>query len=190
MAPSYTFTLKPEKKASFSRIELLVVVLHLILFIVIAVSSYPEGIVAAGFGIAMAVIYVVLFFVYKNRQLRHTLLRLPLYFFLVWWFVNGVYWMAALLLVFNIFSTLSQKKIQIVFSQDQILYKSFPNRLFNWHNLNNAVLRDGLLTIDFKNDKLIQQLVEEDQTNEAAFNSFCQTQLKAAAGQNQPSQNT
>jgi len=40
-------------------------------------------------------------------------------------------------------------------------------------------LKDNVLTLDFKNDKLIQAEIENQKTiNEQQFNSFVQSQLK------------
>ena len=52
---------------------------------------------------------------------------------------------------------------------------------------NNVIIRDGLLTLDFKNNKLIQVLVGKDRTDhnidEKEFNDFCSKQLSATPGQ-------
>lgn len=190
MAANFTFKLKPEKQTSFYRIELLVVLLHLLTFIILAITRFPNGIGMLAAGIVVAIIYLLLFFTNKNHAFRNTVIELPVYLFVLWWLYAGVYWMAALVLLFSIFATLAKQKIQVIFSPEAILYKSFPRKTINWFDLNNVVLRDGLLTIDFKNDKLIQQLVEEDAADEQAFNTYCQTQLKTAAAQPQTSTNS
>ena len=45
------------------------------------------------------------------------------------------------------------------------------------------ILKDDLLTIDFKNNKIIQQLIEktEHPVDEKEFNDFCSKQLQSAA---------
>ena len=46
-------------------------------------------------------------------------------------------------------------------------------------------MKDGLLTLDFKNNKLIQVLVGKDKNNkeidEGDFNDFCRKHLSAAS---------
>ncbi|MBL0146328.1 MAG: hypothetical protein IPP48_11770 [Chitinophagaceae bacterium] len=40
--------------------------------------------------------------------------------------------------------------------------------------MNNVVVKDNILTLDFKSDKLIQEeIIEDADINEPAFNSFC-----------------
>ncbi len=179
MTPSYTFTLKPEKQASFSRIELLVVVLHLITFIILAVTRFPHNIGMLIFGILTAIIYLLLFFTSKNKVARFTLMEIPVYLFAFWWLLAQVYWMAALVFIFGTFATIAKRKVQLIFSAGQIVYNAFPKKVFNWADLNNVILKDGLLTIDFKNNKFMQQLIEEDIADEAAFNSFCRANLSS-----------
>jgi hypothetical protein len=43
-------------------------------------------------------------------------------------------------------------------------------------------MKDGVLTIDFKNNKIIQQSIDEARSsvNEKEFNEFCQKQLQAS----------
>jgi hypothetical protein len=46
--------------------------------------------------------------------------------------------------------------------------------------LNNAILKDGILTIDFKNNRVLQAEIEDrmNDVNEVEFNDFCRQQLK------------
>jgi len=62
--------------------------------------------------------------------------------------------------------------------RESIVYPSFPKRIILWNELQNIVLKDGILTIDFRNNKLIQQDLDEEVTvNEKEFNEFCKQQL-------------
>jgi hypothetical protein len=175
MVDSVTLTLQPQKQSSFYRMEMLVQLLHAVTFIILAVKNYPQQLQLSIFGLLV----IIAFFIINKKQQQPKILPslIPFSFFVVWWCIAGVYWMALLLLAFNIFAMLSKQKIQIIFSAQQIIYKAFPSKKILWASLNNVVLKDGLLTIDFKNDKLLQQPVEEQQTSENDFNAFCQQQL-------------
>jgi hypothetical protein len=76
---------------------------------------------------------------------------------------------------------LSTRKMIVTVSQNNIRYPSFPQKNIPWRELSNVVLKDGLLTIDFKNNKLIQQpiLNSDWDINEAEFNTFCRRQLQS-----------
>jgi hypothetical protein len=81
-------------------------------------------------------------------------------------------------IVFEILYWYSVRKFEVKVEKQYILYPSFPQRKINWDEVQNIVLKDGILTIDFRNNKLIQQeLDEDDAVNEKDFNEFCKQQL-------------
>lgn len=98
------------------------------------------------------------------------------------WIMTGQYWIAAIVTALWWLNFLIKRNFEFAFSSEHIIVKTTPARTIKWFELNNALIKDGLLTIDFKNDKIIQGaiLVEEsDIEDEAEFNSFCKEQLAA-----------
>ena len=88
--------------------------------------------------------------------------------------------MASILnLIFLILNAATFQSPTVTINEGQITYPSFPKRKIQWNELNNIILKDGLFTIDFKNDNLIQQMIEDraGSINEKEFNEFCQQQL-------------
>ena len=73
----------------------------------------------------------------------------------------------------------ARRNMQISISTGQIEYPSFPKKIIHWKDLNNVVLKDDLLTIDCKNNKVYQHYIEnaEQFANEEEFNDFCRRQL-------------
>jgi hypothetical protein len=70
------------------------------------------------------------------------------------------------------------QKIQLVFTQEKVFKLNFPGKEFEWDVFNNVILKDNILTLDFKNNKLIQAEIEKSQNiNEQQFNSFAQSKL-------------
>lgn len=120
------------------------------------------------------IIFLFLFFYY-----RKTVHRFGLEVFFVICFSISIfqseYVIAGLSLLFFLLYLLSVKTKLLCIGDDHILYPSFPKRKIKWHELNNIVLKDGLLSLDFKNNKIIQQLLEENETaiDENEFNQFC-----------------
>ena len=53
--------------------------------------------------------------------------------------------------------------------------KMFSTTVHPWSDLNNVILKDGLLTIDFKSNKLMQVVIDDPNLtiDEKAFNGFC-----------------
>ncbi len=70
---------------------------------------------------------------------------------------------------------------EIAFDSTEIVINSFPKKRFLWEELNNVILKDGLLTIDCKNNVLIQRTVNEEISIsvEKEFNEFCKNNLIA-----------
>ena len=76
------------------------------------------------------------------------------------------------------------RKLVVKVQPLNISYPSFPQKMIYWKELSNVILKEGLLTIDFKSNKLIQQVIEENKSyvNEQEFNDFCKSMLKEKGG--------
>jgi len=61
---------------------------------------------------------------------------------------------------------LSRKKEEIGFSEEHIVFKSLWRKRILWADLNNAMIKDGILTLDYKNNKLFQAETDDDEDNE------------------------
>jgi hypothetical protein len=94
------------------------------------------------------------------------------------WIAWGFYWLVALNTVLLILYVFATRKFLVSVSEKMIAYPSFPKRQIQWNELQNVIMKDGLLTIDFKNNKLLQAETEEDSFNEKEFNEFCREQLR------------
>lgn len=98
------------------------------------------------------------------------------------WLLLGFYWVSIPVCIVTILSSFIKKIFRFSFFADVIRIDSFPARTIQWVQLQNLVLKDGLLTIDFKNNHIIQSeilLFRPDTKSEADFNEFCQSQLNA-----------
>jgi hypothetical protein len=93
-----------------------------------------------------------------------------------------IYWLTATCVLLGIFFLYATKEKIVDFSASRIFYPSFPSKEISWADLNNCLLKDTLLTIDFKSNKVIQQLIDEKTgvVNEKEFNDFCREQLRRA----------
>jgi hypothetical protein len=68
----------------------------------------------------------------------------------------------------------------IVSASNIILPGLFHHRVVEWKDLSNLIRKDNLLTIDFRNNKLIQvEVTPTDLSLEEEFNRFCKQQLIA-----------
>lgn len=70
---------------------------------------------------------------------------------------------------------------EYAFDEESIVYNSFPEKKYAWSEVTNVVLKNAILTIDLKNNKLIQKEVNDEVSakNEKDFNGFCTQRLQA-----------
>lgn len=104
--------------------------------------------------------------------------------------VAGLLWMGMpymqwLIIPFMILAFLEHQvkfPLEIGFSETQIVFNTLFRKKYQWSQLSNVMLRDGLLTVDFMNNRILQREIEdddeEDDTSEEEFNIFCRQQLK------------
>ncbi len=71
--------------------------------------------------------------------------------------------------------------IEVAFDEEEIVFNSLPKKTVYWSDLNNVILKDDILTIDFRNNKIIQKEIETptSKKTEQEFNEFCSQKLKA-----------
>ena len=69
---------------------------------------------------------------------------------------------------------------EIGFTESGITFNTLPKKTLQWNQVNNIVIKDGLITIDQKNNKLYQKEIEGYVTKdiENEFNNFCSRHLK------------
>jgi ribosomal protein S18 len=62
----------------------------------------------------------------------------------------------------------------VAFSNDGVLIKSWKKDFYAWPQLQSAILKDGLLTLDFKNNRILQkEISSETKISESDFNVWC-----------------
>jgi hypothetical protein len=78
---------------------------------------------------------------------------------------------------------LSTRPEEIGFSEQEIVFARLFSKKIQWSELNNALIKDGILTLDYKNNRLFQAETDDDEDNEdydvseEEFNAFCREQL-------------
>lgn len=95
------------------------------------------------------------------------------------WFMVNVWYLALIFLIAAIIERGVKTLPEWAFDENEIVFNSFPTKKYTWTELNNVVLKFGMLTIDFKNNKIVQGEVNDDVPAEVEkeFNEFCAAQL-------------
>jgi hypothetical protein len=78
----------------------------------------------------------------------------------------------------------TKRPLEIGFHHDRVVINTLIKQRHDWSVFNNIILKDGLLTLDFKSNRLMQKEVaedeEEDDADEEEFNAYCRSCLTAA----------
>lgn len=96
-----------------------------------------------------------------------------------WYLLPNGLLIAAIYLIAALFERQVKFPYEIAFDEKEIIINTFPKKHFPWKDIQNAVIKDDIITIDFKNNQLIQKEINEpvSATVLAEFNQFCQDQL-------------
>ncbi len=99
---------------------------------------------------------------------------------LVWTKMPYFQWLVFVFVALALLEYQARLPLEIGFSSRQIIFNSLLKRRYQWRDINNVVLRDGLLTIDFENNRLFQKEIDEGEkeASEKEFNNWCMEQLQ------------
>lgn len=177
----YSITIKNGKHASYNKIGLFFLLVHLLYFgyYFLKVNSGVNFVAIVG-GIAISFLGLATNF---NSVSRNRMPAMPFWLLLaalaLMWAWLEMYLMSVVILGLGVLDFIARKKPQFIFTDDIIEKKAFPASTIRWEELDNVILKDNILTIDFKNDRLIQEEIDIDSydIDEEAFNSYCAAQL-------------
>jgi hypothetical protein len=173
-------TLKNEKLKSYHLISWILALLNFIVQLTFTLTDTyrHDRVLVIGFFLIMVLLLVVRrgnkfdFIDKKNSTATMYVL------ICVIWAKWGLYWLAGLNVVFYLLYIYATRKFEVIILRDKIIFPSFSKRNIPWTELQNIIMKDGILTIDFKNNSILQNEVEgDDYFKEKEFNAFCREQL-------------
>ena len=96
-----------------------------------------------------------------------------------WFFVHNGNWISLIFLIAAILEKQVKFPQEIAFDNDEIVFNTLPKKKYNWTDFNNIIIKDGIITIDFKNNKLLQKEIQSgaNAQDEQDFNEFCNSRL-------------
>lgn len=178
---SYTIILPNEKAATYKVVTFIIAIMNSLAFALMIMKSGNKQLnsILISIGFLIAVFPFINYFIFKAKR---KVFSFDVSFLMcgIVCIILGMVFPGILLFIFSIFGFFTKKDFQLEIGEDEIVYPSFPKKKYSWHEVDNLMLKDNILTIDFKNNKLFQfTLNEADNKNldEAAFNSFVQHQL-------------
>ena len=116
----------------------------------------------------------------EKRKKSFRTLDIALLFIALFWIARGKFSFALLLIIVAMVGFYINRKRIVVVSEANINYPYFIDKKIDWKEVSNIILKDDILTIDLKNNKLLQAKISLAGVNpdEKEFNTFCAKQLK------------
>lgn len=177
----FVLILKHDKVVSYKRSILAIIGLNLIYFIAKAIiTNETKAINRCLFLVIFSLILFVAEYLLRKRKRNLFSAAIVVCALIIYLYLKINFWWAATAMTIILLLYLFAIQIPVVhISPDGIKLSILGKRFLKWEQLNNLVMKDGLVTIDLKNNKLIQQYLDESSitVNEKEFNDFCKKQL-------------
>jgi len=176
----FEIIIKNEKIKSYRTIAFILLLLNITVFLLMLFYDAYRYQAASAILLLAIYIFMRIYFIRKNQQGNY-LDQVLIFVLAGCWFGLQNYYVVAALVFIGILYHLALQKIQILFTPKKITKLNFPQKDYEWNTLNNVIIKDSILTLDFKNNHLFQAEIEKSENvNEKGFNSFVQTQLTKA----------
>jgi len=170
--------IKNDKEKFYNNIAWIFLVLNFAVFIFLVFYDVYHY-AALAFVVALVLYLLMRWYLFRKNKIISLIDEFVFFIPAAGWLGLHNYVIAIGCILMGILYKLSLQKLQLVFTKEKVMKLNFPKKEFAWNDLNNVILKDGILTLDFKNNKLLQAEIEKMQDiNEAVFNSFAQSQLR------------
>lgn len=172
----FQLILQSERKQAYSWISYLLLLLNIISFTFLSFANAKNWLLLPVF----ALIVLLLLKLSGKKINSKNLFSIAFIISAISWAVSRFYIFAILQLLFMLLEWYSHQKRMITVSPEKISTRFLLKKTIEWSELTNIILKDGLLTIDFKNNKLLQAEIDEEngEIDETLFNLFCKENLR------------
>ncbi len=166
--------IKNEKIKSYRMITMLIVILNSLFFIFLLFdnSQRKNALISLGFMLAFT---GYRFYLSKKNNEPFFFNEWIFFLLMILWVDN--YLIAIICMLLFLLYTIALQKLRYNFDSFIIEQKKFPWKKYKWNELRNVILKDNMLTMDFKNNKLMQAEIVNADINESQFNAFAKRQL-------------
>lgn len=183
----YSFILKDNNQKAYKQFTWFLFFMHVVTADVFILNTNDNKVrigvyVLLGFYLLLAMAYLM----FKRHKSAFEVFSFTIAFmYAYFWFKYvGVVALIIFAVIYITVAVVKGKTTSVEFSYDGIhLARVFKRILFPWPAMDNVILKDNLLTIDFKTNKILQvEIVEGERIiDETAFNQFCNERLKAVS---------
>lgn len=185
---NYIITIKQPDYKTADAVAFLMLVLAVAFFSFVALRQWSTAYHNVAIMYVVIDAFILLWSTYsflsaRNKK-RIAYYRLALLAAAVGWFVEPVsnYWMAGLYLIAALLERQVKFPQEIGVDDSGITFNTLPQKEYEWKEINNLLLKEGILTVDYKNNRLFQQEVESEVSPylEREFNQYCREKLASS----------
>ena len=184
---NYIITIKKPDYKTADAVAFLMLVLAIAFFSFSAVRQWSTTYHNAAIMYIIIVAFIVLWssysFVSAWNKKRIAFYRLALFAAALGWFAEPVsnYWLAALYVIAALLERQVKFAQELGVDENGITFTTLLQKEYEWKEINNLLLKEGILTVDYKNNKLFQQEIESEvnPSLEKEFNQYCRAKLAA-----------
>lgn len=122
-------------------------------------------------GLIATTLYFIIRAVMVKRKIYPHLIDETIFFlFAAVWLWESII-VALLMVLIGMLFKVSLQPFRFIFTKEGVYKDFFPNKLIPWSDFHQVILKDGILTMDFKNNRLLQSIaknmheVEQDEFN-------------------------
>ena len=186
---NYIITIKKPDYKTADAVAFLMLVLALAFFSFTVVKQWSTVYHNAAIMYMVIIAFIVLWSGYRfvsarNKKGSIAFYRLALLAAAIGWFTEPVsnYWMTALYVIAALLERQVKFPQEVGVDDNGIAFNTLPQKEYEWKEINNLLLKEGILTVDYKNNKLFQQEIESEinPSLENEFNQYCRTKLATA----------
>ena len=129
----------------------------------------------------MAIAAIAVWNVYRQKKTGATVYYSSALFIaaIAWVTMPYLAWLFIPFALMGLFERQAKMPLEVGFTDTEIAINTLIRRRYTWGDFNNIILKDDLLTLDFKNNRLLQRetIDEEGDAEEDEFNDYCRGQL-------------
>jgi len=96
-----------------------------------------------------------------------------------WFLIPHGFYVAIVYIICAIFENQTHIPVEIGLDDTGITFNHFPQKYYSWSTIQQMVIKDGLLTIDYSNNRIYQKELSDSVSpeEEAEVNAYCKERL-------------
>jgi hypothetical protein len=174
----YVVILKRENARKTDLVSFLLLIFSILTFTYIQFRHGITGFISIAVIILAIGLGINLYALRRGREMRfrHWLFAAAVF----WLGMPVLQWMFLPFLFVAFLETQAKYPLEIGFNSDGVVVNSLFKKRIPWNSFQSVILKDGLLTLNFTDDKLIQKEVlddDEPEADENEFNDYCRSKL-------------